>query len=276
MHIIETCDLSHAYHDGTIALDYVNFIAKKGDVIALLGANGAGKSTLLKHFNGILTPTRGTILVKGKPITKSNVLEVRKTVGLVFQDPNDQIFAPTIIQDVAFGPMNLSLPKEVVERRVRDAIEIVGMTGYEDKAPHHLSSGQKKRIAIAGILAMEPEVIVLDEPTANLDSEGASMVMKMIHRFNRDLGMTIIVATHNVDDVPLFADKVVILSEGGVVADGLLRDVINEREIVERSGLKLPRVSQLFNSLEEEGFSFSAMPLTIGEAKRELLQILGT
>jgi len=273
MHLLEAQNLSYIYHDGTRALDAINFIAKRGEIIAVLGANGAGKTTLLKHFNGILKPTSGAILVKGEPITKKNILNVRKTVGLVFQDPDDQIFAPTVRQDVAFGPMNLGLPKDVVEHRVEKSLELVGMTGYEDKAPHHLSSGQKKRVAIAGILAMRPEVLVLDEPTANLDPNGVAMMGQLIRRLN-DNGMTIIVATQDVDEVPLFADRVVILSNGRMVMQGTPKEVFSQSDAIEKAGLRLPLIAQLFESLREEGVSLDTTPLTLGEARQELLRIL--
>lgn len=274
MHLLEARNLTHIYHDGTRALDDVNFIAKRGEIVTVLGANGAGKTTLLKHFNGILKPTSGSILVKGEPITKKNILDVRKTVGLVFQDPDDQLFAPTVKQDVAFGPMNLGLSKDVVEHRVETSLELVGMTGYENKVPHHLSSGQKKRVAIAGILAMEPQVMVLDEPTANLDPNGIAMIGQLIRMLNDDFGMTIIVATQDVDEVPLFADKVVILSKGRVMMQGAPREVFSQRDVIEKAGLRLPLMTQLFESLKEEGVSLDATPLTLGEAKQELLRIL--
>jgi len=275
MHLLEARNLSYIYHDGTRALDDLNFIAKRGEIVTVLGVNGAGKTTLLKHFNGILKPTSGTILVKGEPIAKRNILDVRKTVGLVFQDPDDQLFAPTVRQDVAFGPMNLGLPKDVVEHRVETSLELVGMTGYEDKVPHHLSSGQKKRVAIAGILAMEPQVMVLDEPTANLDPNGVAMMGQLIRRLNDDFGMTIIVATQDVDEVPLFADRVVILSKGRVVMQGAPREVFSQRDAIEKAGLRLPLMAQLFESLKEGGLSLDTAPLTLEEARQELLRILG-
>ena len=169
MNIIETRDLSHVYRGKIKALDRINFTAKRGERIAIIGANGAGKSTLFKHFNGILRSTSGEVLIKGEPITSKNILDVRRTVGLVFQDPDDQIFAPTVKQDVAFGPMNLGLGGNEIEKRVRESLETVRLTGFEERAPHHLSTGEKKKVAIAGILAMQPEVLVLDEPTAGLD-----------------------------------------------------------------------------------------------------------
>jgi len=170
--------------------------------------------------------------------------------------------------------MNLGLSKDVVEHRVETSLELVDMAGYGDKVPHHLSSGQKKRVAIAGILAMEPQAMVLDEPTANLDPNGIAMTGQLIRRLNDDFGMTIIAATQDVDAVPLFADRVVILSRGRVVMQGTPREVFSQRDAVEKAGLRLPLITQLFESLKEEGVSLDAMPLTLGEAKQELLRIL--
>lgn len=174
MRIIEAVDITYTYPDGTEALRGINFHAEKGEMIALLGPNGAGKSTLFLHFNGILRPTSGKVVVDGEEIdySKSGLSRVRQKVGIVFQNPDDQLFAPRVAEDVAFGPLNMGLPEDEVERRVRESLERVGMAGYEDRPPHHLSGGEKKRVAIACILAMEPEIMVLDEPTSGLDPGG--------------------------------------------------------------------------------------------------------
>lgn len=274
MHIIEAKNLSYIYPDGTKALEDINFKAERGECIALLGANGAGKSTLLKHFNGILKPTSGVVLIKGEPITKQNIIEVRKTIGLVFQDPDDQIFAPTVKQDVAFGPMNLGLSKEVIEHRVNEALKLVGLEGYENRVPHHLSGGEKKRVAIAGILAMEPQVLILDEPTAGLDPDGVKKIIKLLKDLNDKFKITIIVATHDVDTVPLFADRICILSKGRLILDGTPREVFSKSKVLEESSLDLPVVTKLFKILSENGIPCLNTPLTIGEAKEELLRLL--
>ncbi|MEM2934225.1 MAG: ATP-binding cassette domain-containing protein [Halobacteria archaeon] len=276
MHIIEAKNLSYIYPDGTKALENINFKAERGECIALLGANGAGKSTLLKHFNGILKPTNGLVLIKGEPITKQNILEVRKTIGLVFQDPDDQIFAPTVKQDVAFGPMNLGLSKEVIEHRVSEALKLVGLEGYENRVPHHLSGGEKKRVAIAGILAMEPQVLILDEPTAGLDPDGVKKIIKLLRDLNDKFRITIIVATHDVDTVPLFADRICVLSTGRLILDGAPRAVFSRSQVLEQSSLDLPGVTKLFKILKESGIPCLDTPLTIGEAKEELLRLLAS
>lgn len=184
--VLEVRELCHRYpHLDSNALDNINFKVFKGERVAVLGANGAGKSTLFKHLNGILRPLSGEVLVKGEKITKKNVRTCREAVGIVFQDPDDQVLAPSVEEDVAFGPINMGLSRSEVEMRVKEALEMVGLTGFEERAPHHLSGGQKKLVAIAGILAMRPEVIVLDEPTAGLDPLSSARVLELITKMNR-------------------------------------------------------------------------------------------
>jgi len=271
MHIIETQDLDHVYPDGTVGLKGVNFEAHRNEIVAVIGANGAGKTTLFKHFNGLLKPSSGKVLIQGEEIGKDNLLQVRKTVGLVFQNPDDQLFAPTVEQDVAFGPMNLGLSKDVVEHRVEEALDMVGMTGFKDKAPHHLSFGQKKRVAIAGILAMEPHVMVMDEPTSGLDPGGVAKIVSLLQDL-RHLGMSTIVATHDVDLVPMFADRVYLLHHGKVVLEGTSEEVFTSH-IIEESHLRLPYVAQLLKGLKGEGYDLD-IGLTIEEARKELLRLL--
>ncbi|WP_421077454.1 ATP-binding cassette domain-containing protein [Methanothermococcus sp. Ax23] len=271
MGILEVENLYYKYPDGTEALNGINFKAEKGEMVALLGPNGAGKSTLFLHFNGILKPYKGNVLVKGKPIkyNSKSLLEVRKTVGIVFQNSDDQLFAPTVKQDVAFGPLNLGLSKEEVEKRVKEALKAVGMEQFENKPPHHLSGGQKKRVAIAGILAMEPEVIVLDEPTAGLDPIGASHIMKLLYNLNKK-GITIIISTHDVDLVPIYANKVYIMSEGQIIKEGEPKVVFNDSEIIRKANLRLPRVAHLIEILNREDNVPIKMGYTIGEVRRNL------
>ena len=273
MNIIETRDLTHVYRGKIKALDSINFAAKPGERIAIIGANGAGKSTLFKHFNGILKPTGGEVLLKGEPVNKKNILEVRRTVGVVFQDPDDQIFAPTVKQDVAFGPMNLGLPPDVIEKRVHEALELVRLTGFEERAPHHMSTGEKKKVAMAGILAMQPEVLVLDEPTAGLDPGGALRLIRLINDMNRYLGITIITATHEVDIVPLLADRVCIMSGGRIIGDGTPHEIFSTDELIKKTHLRLPIVAQLLELLQNEGVPVN-VKFTLEEAKDELLRVV--
>lgn len=273
MNIIETRDITYEYPDGTKALDKVNFNAEEGKIVALLGPNGAGKSTLFLHFNGILRPTSGNITVNGKEIEydKKNLMKVRENVGIVFQNPDDQLFAPTVVEDVAFGPMNMGLSREEVEERVDESLRRVGMEEFKSKAPHHLSGGQKKRVAIAGILAMKPKIMVLDEPTSGLDPKGASQILRILYQLNKE-GMTIIISTHDVDLVPLYAYQVYILSSGKIIKKGSPREVFEDVKTVRDANLRLPRIAHLMEILEkEDSLPFEKpYPLTIGEARKKL------
>ena len=206
---LSTENLSFTYPDGTRALKNINIEIEKGEKVAIIGPNGAGKSTLFSHFNGLTEPTSGCVKIEGKPISfeKDELLKVRQKVGIVFQDPNDQLFAPTVKEDIAFGPMNLGLSYDEVEKRVEDALKMVGMENYEDKTPHHLSGGQQKRIAIAGIIAMKPELMILDEPTAGLDPDGVEKVLNITNQLNEE-GMTLIISSHDIDMISKYADKI--------------------------------------------------------------------
>ena len=273
MNIIETKDITYNYPDGTKALNEVNFKAEEGKIIALLGPNGAGKSTLFLHFNGILNPTSGSVLLNGEEIKydKKSLMHVRQNVGIVFQNPDDQLFAPTVVEDVAFGPMNLGLPKEEVEKRVDESLKRVGMEEFKKKAPHHLSGGQKKRVAIAGILAMNPRIMVLDEPTSGLDPKGASQILKILYELNKE-GMTIIISTHDVDLVPLYAYSVYIISNGKIIKEGNPQEVFGDVKTIREANLRLPRIAHLMEILEKEDkLPFDKpYPLTIGEARKKL------
>ena len=275
MNIIETKNISYFYPDGTKALENVDFKAKRGKIVALLGPNGAGKSTLFLHFNGILRPNSGNIIIDGEPLSydKKHLMKVRQKVGIVFQNPDDQLFAPTVIEDVAFGPMNMGLTDEEVEKRVKEALKKVGMAGFENKAPHHLSGGQKKRVAIAGILAMNPQIMVLDEPTSGLDPRGASQILRILYQLNQE-GMTIVISTHDVDLVPLYAYNVYIINEGKIIKEGSPPEVFEDVKTIRKANLRLPRIAHLMEILEKEDkLPFEKpYPLTIGEARRRILK----
>lgn len=275
MNVVETVDVTYQYPDGTKALNEINFNVPEGKIIALLGPNGAGKSTLFLHFNGILKPTSGFVKIEGVPVNyeRKGLKELRQKIGIVFQNPDDQLFAPTVAEDVAFGPLNLDLPKEEVESRVEDALKRVGMEGFENKPPHHLSGGQKKRVAIAGILAMHPKIMVLDEPTSGLDPRGASQIMKLLYKLNKE-GITIIISTHDVDLVPLYAYQVYIISEGHIIKEGSPQSVFADVETIRKANLRLPRIAHLMEILQKkDDLPFDKpYPLTIGEARRKLLK----
>ncbi len=276
--MLDIQDVTYKYPDGTKALSKVNLSVEKGKMVSLLGPNGAGKSTLFLHFNGIFKPYSGKIFVDGNQLgySKEELSQVRQKVGIVFQNPDDQLFAPTVEEDVAFGPRNMGLSIEEVEKRVKDALERVGMPGYEKKQPHNLSGGQKKRIAIAGILAMKPELMVLDEPTSGLDPRGASKIMKLLYELN-DEGMTIIVSTHDVDLVPLYSDKVNILSSGQIIKSGTPKEVFADVEMIRAANLRLPRITHLMEILNKRNNvpCDDGYPLTISEARIKILSLLG-
>ncbi|MDD4253794.1 MAG: ATP-binding cassette domain-containing protein [Methanofollis sp.] len=253
MHIIETRNLTFAYPNRPPALNNVNFIAGRKARIAVIGANGAGKSTLFKHLNGILKPTSGEVLIHGEPITKANQREVRKMVGIVFQNPDDQVFAPTVEQDIAFGPTNLGLDEETIHHRVESAIRLLDLDEMRDRPPHQLSGGEKKRVAIAGILAMEPQVLVLDEPTAGLDPQGVADLISFINTLPERFGMTVIFSTHHLDLVPELADYVYVMDRGAVVAAGMVPEIFSQADLLTRTRLDIPVLQRLMRSLREAG-----------------------
>lgn len=276
--MLEARNITFSYDDGTEALNNVNLKVDKGDIVALLGKNGAGKSTLFLHFNGILRPDKGEIIIDEEKLKydKKSLIKFRQKVGLVFQNPDDQIFAPSVEEDVAFGPLNLKLPMEEVQKRVHEALERVGMVGFEKKAPHHLSGGQKKRVAIAGILAMKPEIMVFDEPTAGLDPKGASKIINLLKELNEQ-GITIIISTHDVDLVPQYANKVYVLHEGEIIGEGTAKDIFSNKELINKANLELPIIANFFKKIESESEDMlfnGEYPLTIEEGYETFLKLI--
>ena len=262
--MLEVKNLKYSYNADYQALKGVSLKIENGEMVALLGKNGAGKSTLFLHLNGIYEPDEGQVFIDGEELKydKKSLL------------PDDQIFAPTVEEDVAFGPLNLGLSMEEVQDRVENALARVGMSGFEKTAPHHLSGGQKKRVAIAGILAMKPEVMVLDEPTAGLDPQGVVDLSILLNELN-DEGITIVISTHEVDLVPNYAEKVFVLVDGLLIAEGTPKEIFAKPEILEQANLKVPIVTDLFQQLEREGFDMNGdYPLTIDEAKEKFLELL--
>ena len=276
MKMLEVKNIKYSYNSEYQALKGVSLKVERGEMVALLGKNGAGKSTLFLHLNGIYQPDDGQVFIDGEELKydKKSLLKFRQKVGIVFQNPDDQIFAPTVEEDVAFGPLNLGLSMEEVQDRVDEALARVGMNGFEKTAPHHLSGGQKKRVAIAGILAMKPEVMVLDEPTAGLDPQGVVDLSKLLNELN-DEGITIIISTHEVDLVPNYANRVFVLVDGLLIAEGTPKEIFAKPEILKQANLKVPIVTDLFQQLEAEGFDMeNDYPLTINEAKDKFLKLL--
>jgi len=234
-HSIEINNLSYSYPDGHAALRNVSLSIQPCEKVALVGPNGAGKSTLILHLNGILS-SEGCVRVCGLPVTKDNLGRVRAMVGLVFQIPDDQLFSPTVFEDVAFGPLYQGLPMPKVQERVAEALAAVNMSAYANRVSHHLSSGEKKRIAIATVLSMQPEVLVLDEPTAGLDPRARRSLISLL----RDLPLTMLVSTHDMLMVRELFPRMVILDEGRVVADGSTEDLMKNNTLLEAHGLERP------------------------------------
>ena len=262
MNAIEIRELEYTYADGTRALKGISLAVKKGARVALLGPNGAGKSTLLLHLNGINLPQAGSVSIFDRKLNKENETAIRRQVGLVFQDPDDQVFATSVWDDIAFGPINMKLTKHDIEHRVADALNMVGMWDLREKAPHHLSFGQKKRVAIAGVLAMDPNVIVLDEPTAYLDPGGQEALMSILEDFHRR-GKTLVVATHDMDMAAEWADSIVIIKQGITLAQGGT-ELLGDISLIREANLKLPTISQVFSHFDR--FQGKALPKTVKEA----------
>lgn len=274
MHIIETRDLTYIYPKNVTALSGINFIAPRNARIAVIGSNGAGKSTLFKLFNGIFTPSSGTVFIKGEPITTTNLREVRKTVGLVFQNPDDQVFSPTVEQDIAFGPTNLGLDPDTIHHRVMEALQIVGIEDLAHRVPHHLSGGEKKRVAIAGVIAMEPEVLVLDEPTAGLDPQGCKDLIRFIDSLRETYGMTVIFSTHDVSLVPEIADYVYVMHKGRFVAQGTVEEIFQQLDLLSSIRLDVPVLPKLIHSLQGKGIDIT-MAYTYAKAEQAFLNAFG-
>jgi cobalt/nickel transport system ATP-binding protein len=234
--VLEVQGLAHVYPDGHQALYGVELHVHRGERVALLGPNGAGKSTLVLHLNGILAPSAGSVAVSGMPVTKPNLQEVRRRVGVVFQDPDDQLFMPTVRDDVAFGPRNLGVRGAALERRVLEALEQVGMAEHVDRPPHHLSFGQRRRVAVATVLAMGPELLVLDEPSSNLDPASRRELAEIL----RSLDVTVLMVTHDLPYALELCPRSVVLSDGVVVADGVTREVLADEALMRRHRLELP------------------------------------
>lgn len=270
---LSTENLSFTYPDGTQALKNINIEIEKGEKVAIIGPNGAGKSTLFSHFNGLTEPTSGCVKIEGKPISfeKDELLKVRQKVGIVFQDPNDQLFAPTVKEDIAFGPMNLGLSYDEVEKRVEDALKMVGMENYEDKTPHHLSGGQQKRIAIAGIIAMKPELMILDEPTAGLDPDGVEKVLNIMNQLNEE-GMTLIISSHDIDMISKYADKIFVLYNGEIIESGNKNKIFSDMELLKKAHLRTPITTKILYNLKESGLNVNTEKISVKDTCAEIIK----
>ena len=276
--IIETRDLRFSYVTAEglspIVLDGVDLEVTAGSFVAVLGHNGSGKSTLAKHMNAILLPTGGKVYVDGiDTADEARLLDIRRTVGMVFQNPDNQIVASVVEEDVAFAPENLGVPSEEIRRRVDDALKAVGMYEYREHAPHLLSGGQKQRVAIAGVLAMAPRCIVLDEPTAMLDPVGRREVLETIKALNRTSGVTVVLITHHMDEAAQ-ADRLVVMSKGRIVADGTPKKVFADVEGLKAVGLTVPETVELCWELRQDGLDLPLDALTDEECAQALCRLL--
>lgn len=255
------------------AIDDVSIEIKEGDFVAVLGHNGSGKSTFAKQLDAILLPTDGTVWIQGLDTSKEeNLWEVRKKTGMVFQNPDNQIIGNIVEEDVGFGPENMGIPTDEIWKRVDESLEAVGMTAYRMKSPNKLSGGQKQRVAIAGVMAMRPQCIVLDEPTAMLDPNGRREVVKTVHELNRQEGITVVLITHYMEEV-IHADRVIVMDDGRVVMDGTPREIFSRVEELKSYRLDVPQVTELAYELQKNGVDLPDGILTLEELMKYLLPI---
>ena len=279
---IQVKHLTHIYSEGlpqqSVALEDVTFSAEDGQFVGIIGHTGSGKSTLVQHLNGILKPKSGQILVSGTDITAEGVVlrDIRKKIGLVFQYPEYQLFEETVEKDVAFGPGNLGLGEDEIRRRVKEAIELVGLD-YEElrkRSPFDLSGGQKRRVAIAGVIAMKPEVLILDEPTAGLDPKAHRDVLQMIEKVHSHEGNIIFLISHNMDDIARMADKILVMDNGRLAMQGTAEEIFSQEEKLASMGLALPSSAQLMKLARKKGLPFDGNFLRIEDAEEALYQFL--
>ena len=274
--IIKTESLTYAYRSvedehPRVVLQGLDLEIERGTFVAILGHNGSGKSTLAKHFNGILLPLGGKVYVEGIDTSvEETMLEVRKRVGMVFQNPDNQLVANVVEEDVAFAPENLGYPPEEIRMRVDDALRIVGMYEMREHAPHLLSGGQKQRVAIAGVLAMSPKCVVFDEPTAMLDPQGRQDVIRTIRQLRDEMNVTVVLITHHMEET-IHADRVVVMSDGKIVVDGPPKEVFPNVEYMRSQGLDVPETVDILNELNKCGFHYRLDALSVDECAREIL-----
>ena len=280
MAILETQNLTYKYSVGTpfekVAIEDINISVEKGDFIGIIGHTGSGKSTLVQHLNGLLKPTSGTILLDGKDIhsDKNFTRQARFKVGLCFQYPEYQLFENTVYEDIAFGPKNMKLSKEEVKERVLRAAEFVGVRNdMLQKSPFDLSGGEKRRVAIAGVMAMQPEILILDEPSAGLDPKGRKVISEMIEQYRKNTGSTVIVVSHSMEDVAESADKVLVMNKGKVEYFASVDEVFSNAEHLVEIGLNVPEITKVFLALKKQGYDVRTDIYSVNEAKAELLRL---
>ena len=278
MNIIEIKDLNYSYDTQRKALNQVSMSFEKGKIIGVLGGNGAGKSTLFLHLNGILRPGSGKILYNGKEIkySKNEITELRKNIGIVFQDPDDQLFSSSVRKDISFGLLNLGKSSDEVTERVERIIKELGIEELAEKPTHALSFGQKKKVAIAGVLAMQPAVIILDEPTAGLDPYGVSEILNLLQKIKEEMGITVILSTHDIDLVPLYCSEVYVLDKGAVVFSGSPEQLFADPDLLRRHCLRLPRIAHLMGILyDKDKLMVDKSAATISKARKSIKELVG-
>ena len=273
---IEIRHLAYSYPDDTatehVVFQDLSLDSEQGSFVAVLGHNGCGKSTLAKHLNAILLPEGGTVTVYGLDTKQEeNLLAIRQQVGMVFQNPDNQIVSNVVEEDVAFAPENLGVPTQKIRRRVDEALEAVGMAAYKKHAPHLLSGGQKQRVAIAGVLAMQPKTIVLDEPTAMLDPQGRQEVVSIVEKLSREQNITVILITHHMDEA-ICADRVIAMDDGKIIADGAPKDVFTKIDLLQSVGLTAPQTTLLLKALDDDGCALPLDALSVDDCAQALLR----
>ena len=279
--ILRTDKLCYVYASGTLfehkAIDEVDINIEKGDLIGIIGHTGSGKSTLIQHFNALLKPTSGKIYVKDEDIwqDKTKIRQARFTVGLCFQYPEYQLFEETVAKDIAFGPKNMNLSEEEVNQRVLKAIKFVGLNeSYLEKSPFDLSGGEKRRVAIAGVMAMQPEILVLDEPSAGLDPRGRDTILSLIKNYQKETGSTVMIVSHSMEDVAKIAGKVLVMNNSKVAMYGTVDEVYSRGDELISMGLNIPEITQIFIKLKEKGYNVRTNIYTAEEGRKELNSLL--
>jgi cobalt/nickel transport system ATP-binding protein len=270
--IVSAKDIKFSYPAGVEALHGISFDIKQGERVALLGPNGSGKSTLILLIAGLLTSKNGEIRVFGQKTTAKDFQKFRSRIGIVFQDPDDQLFTPSVIEDVEYGPKNLKLPEEDIKQRSNHVLDKMGITHLRDRPPHRLSFGEKKKVSLATALVLKPELLILDEPTANLDLASRRGLIDTLNELSK-AGTTIIISTHDAEAIPEIADRVIIISHGQKLLEGQTSSVLQNKQILEASGLEPPTIVDLFGELKAQGY-IDEVPLTVAEGKEAILKLL--
>jgi cobalt/nickel transport system ATP-binding protein len=270
--IVSVKDLQFKYPGGVNALKGVSLCIHRGERVAILGPNGSGKSTLIMLIAGLLMPENGTVTVFGKDAKSKDFNMLRSRIGLVFQDPDDQLFTPSVIEDIEYGPKNLRLPEEEIKQRSNHVLDMMGIQHLKNRASHRLSFGEKKKVSLATALVLKPELLILDEPTANLDLVSRRGLIDTLNELNKQ-GTTIIVSTHDVEALPELADKIIVISHGKLLGEGETHQVLQDNQLLQASGLEAPSIVRLFSELKTKAL-ISQTPITVEEAKKELLKLI--